>query len=342
MDALERRIYRDAEERRARSCRLRDGPRHRGRAHDRLDIARHCVGRGGSRAGRRGPRCRAIARSRRPRPGRANCFLPWSVAIPRTSEPTRSPERWSSRSPRTRSTLSWLRRSGRAVAGAPGAWGYRALNTLDSMVGHRSPRYARYGWASARLDDAAGWVPARLTAALVALVRPRGAAAVWRAVVHQAPRHPSPNAGVAEAAFAGALGVCLGGVNRYGDRVERRPDLGEGGPPAVRDIEEAIRLSSDVSAALVVLLVAVGLVRWNGGRAAREVVALMTVPPPGAHGGDGRSVARALGIDPADILDLSQSLNPLAPDPVPVLARHVGRHGSIRMRRRRPTSWRRP
>ncbi len=153
-----------------------------------------------------------------------------------------------------------------AVAGAPGAWGYRALNTLDSMVGHRSPRYARYGWASARLDDAAGWVPARLTAALVALVRPRGAAAVWRAVVHQAPRHPSPNAGVAEAAFAGALGVCLGGVNRYGDRVERRPDLGEGGPPAVRDIEEAIRLSSDVSAALVVLLVAVGLVRRGARR----------------------------------------------------------------------------
>ena len=59
-----------------------------------------------------------------------------------------------------------------AVAGAPGALGYRAVNTLDSMVGHRSPRYANYGWASARLDDALAWVPARLTAALVAVVRP--------------------------------------------------------------------------------------------------------------------------------------------------------------------------
>ena len=120
-----------------------------------------------------------------------------------------------------------------AVAGAPGALGYRAVNTLDSMVGHRSPRYANYGWASARLDDALAWVPARLTAALVALVRPRSARPVWVAVRDQAPGAPVPNAGVAEAAFAAALGVRLGGANRYGDRVEVRAALGTG-RPAVR------------------------------------------------------------------------------------------------------------
>ncbi len=147
-----------------------------------------------------------------------------------------------------------------AVAGAPGALGFRAVNTLDSMVGHRTPRYASYGWASARLDDAAGWVPARIAAALVALVRPSRAPAVWRAVIRQAPGHPSPNAGVAEAAFAAALGVCLGGVNRYGDRVERRPLLGVGRAPEAGDIEAAIKLSGDVTAALAVVLAVMGLV----------------------------------------------------------------------------------
>jgi adenosylcobinamide-phosphate synthase len=140
------------------------------------------------------------------------------------------------------------------AAGAPGALGYRALNTLDAMVGHRSPRYERYGWASARLDDGAGWVPARVTAALVASVRPRHAAAVWRAVRADAPAHPSPNAGVAEAAFAAALGLRLGGENRYGDRVELRPALGDGRPPEATDIAAAVRLLSDVSWALTALV----------------------------------------------------------------------------------------
>ena len=142
-----------------------------------------------------------------------------------------------------------------AVGGAPGALGYRAVNTLDAMVGHRSPRYRNYGWASARLDDAAGWVPARVTAALVAAVRPSAAGAVWRAVRIQAPAHPSPNAGVAEAAFAAALGLRLGGENRYGDRVEVRPALGTGRPPETPDIARAVRLSRDVSVALGASLV---------------------------------------------------------------------------------------
>jgi adenosylcobinamide-phosphate synthase len=146
-----------------------------------------------------------------------------------------------------------------AICGAPGALGYRAVNTLDSMVGHRSTRYHAYGWASARLDDVAGYMPARLTAALVAGVRPRRAVPIWRAVRSQAPAHPSPNAGVAEAAFAAALGLRLGGRNRYGDRVEFRPWLGHGRPPAVPDIQRAVRLSDDVSWLLTAILAAAGL-----------------------------------------------------------------------------------
>jgi adenosylcobinamide-phosphate synthase len=141
-----------------------------------------------------------------------------------------------------------------AVAGAPGALGYRAVNTLDAMVGHRSSRYRDYGWASARLDDVAGWVPARLTAGLVAAVRPRAAGAVWTAVRTQAPAHPSPNAGVAEAAFAAALGLRLGGENRYGDRIELRPPLGTGRPAEPHDIARAVALSRHVGAFLVAIL----------------------------------------------------------------------------------------
>jgi adenosylcobinamide-phosphate synthase len=146
-----------------------------------------------------------------------------------------------------------------AIGGAPGALGYRAVNTLDAMVGHRSTRYRSYGWASARLDDVAGYLPARLTAALVAGVRPGHAAAIWRAVHRQAPGHPSPNAGVAEAAFAAALGLRLGGCNRYGDRVEHRPWLGQGRPPARSDIRPAVRLSNDVNWLLTAGLAAAGL-----------------------------------------------------------------------------------
>jgi adenosylcobinamide-phosphate synthase len=145
-----------------------------------------------------------------------------------------------------------------AVLGGAGALGYRAVNTLDSMVGHRSDRYRRYGWASARLDDIANWVPARLTAALVAAVRPRAAPAVWRSVRRDAPSHPSPNSGVAEAAFAAALGIRLGGVNRYGDRLEHRAPLGGGRPPHPDDVRRAVRLSRDVSLALAGALAAWG------------------------------------------------------------------------------------
>jgi adenosylcobinamide-phosphate synthase len=149
-----------------------------------------------------------------------------------------------------------------AVAGAPGALGYRAVNTMDAMVGHHSLRYENYGAASARLDDAANWVPARVTAALVATVRVRSARAIRVAVATQAPQHPSPNAGVAEAAFAAALGIQLGGSNRYGDRIEERVPLGLGRAAEASDINEAIRLSRDVTFALASTLGVVGLAAW--------------------------------------------------------------------------------
>ncbi|MPY53951.1 cobalamin biosynthesis protein [Streptomyces acidicola] len=133
-----------------------------------------------------------------------------------------------------------------ALGGVPGLLGFRAVNTLDAMVGHKSPRYRRYGWASARLDDLAGWPGARLTAVLAAAAGPdpRGAVRAWRA---DAAKHPSPNAGPVEASFAGALGVRLGGTLSYAGRVEHRPVLNaEGRAVATRDIERAVRLSRRV------------------------------------------------------------------------------------------------
>jgi adenosylcobinamide-phosphate synthase len=144
-----------------------------------------------------------------------------------------------------------------AALGAGGALGYRAVNTLDAMVGHRSTRYRRYGWASARLDDAANLVPARVTALLVAAVRPPAAGPVLRAVRRDAGAHPSPNSGVAEAAFAAALGLALGGESRYGERTEVRPRLGDGRPAVAGDIPRAVRLSRDAT----ILLTAALLVR---------------------------------------------------------------------------------
>ncbi|MCF6474606.1 cobalamin biosynthesis protein [Nonomuraea sp. MG754425] len=142
-----------------------------------------------------------------------------------------------------------------AVAGVPGMLAYRAINTLDAMIGHHSPRYERFGWAAARLDDVANYVPARLTGVLTVLTAPDpgGARAMLRRDGH---RHPSPNAGRCEAAFAGALGVTLGGRNVYGGRVEERPTMGDGPRPEVTDIRRAVRLTRAVSTASAVVAVA--------------------------------------------------------------------------------------
>ena len=158
-----------------------------------------------------------------------------------------------------------------AVGGVPGALVYRAINTLDAMIGYRSPRYARFGWAAARLDDLANYVPARFTAALVvvcsALVggSPTGALRAWR---RDAARHPSPNAGVVEAAFAGALGVRLGGPTRYLHGLEIRPALGDGSPPQVADLRRAVTLSRLVQTAATALAIAGVSVCGRSGRRA--------------------------------------------------------------------------
>jgi len=141
-----------------------------------------------------------------------------------------------------------------ALLGPAGLLGHRAANTLDAMVGHRSARYERFGWAAARLDDLVNIPGSRLTAALTVLLGPAPAGAVraWR---RDAAAHPSPNAGPVEAAFAGALGVRLGGRNTYGDRVEHRAVLGDGAGPGRHDVLRARRLAGRVDvAALIVLL----------------------------------------------------------------------------------------
>jgi adenosylcobinamide-phosphate synthase len=143
-----------------------------------------------------------------------------------------------------------------ALAGPTGVAAYRAANTLDAMVGHPSARYRRFGWAAARLDDLLTWPAARLGAGLACLLAPMADGDVgraWQALRRDGGAHPSPNAGRMEAAFAGALGVRLGGRNQYGDRVEQRPFLGDGPPPGPGDVERAVRLSLLVGVAATAL-----------------------------------------------------------------------------------------
>ncbi len=112
--------------------------------------------------------------------------------------------------------IFWL-----AVAGLPGLLLYKAINTADSMIGHRTARYARFGWAAARLDDALNIIPARATAALIAiLARPRPH---WRDIAHEARQHRSPNAGWPEAAMARSIGVALSGPRAYGGQMTDDP-----------------------------------------------------------------------------------------------------------------------
>jgi adenosylcobinamide-phosphate synthase len=148
-----------------------------------------------------------------------------------------------------------------ALAGPVGVAAYRAANTVDAMVGHHSPRYERFGWAAARLDDLLTWPAARLGAGLACVLAPLvggQAGRAWRTLRRDGGAHPSPNAGRMEAAFAGALGVRLGGTNRYGDRVEQRPALGGGPAPGPDDVERAVRLSLLVGSAAAVLAALVG------------------------------------------------------------------------------------
>ncbi len=148
------------------------------------------------------------------------------------------------------------------VGGPPLALAYKAINTLDSMVGYRNAAYRDFGWASARLDDAANWMPARITGVLLVLaagIRTHTMGQAWRIFRRDEEKHPSPNSGRPEAAMAGALGVQLGGRNFYGGRPSERPLLGDGlvslGPA---HIPIALHLLA-VASLIAVILAALGL-----------------------------------------------------------------------------------
>jgi adenosylcobinamide-phosphate synthase len=148
-----------------------------------------------------------------------------------------------------------------AIGGAPLALGYKAVNTLDSMIGHRNERYLYFGRAAARLDDLANLLPARIAALLLSLsagllpgANPSVAVRTW---LEDGSKHASPNAGQPEAAIAGALGVCLGGANTYDGEVIESPRMGAAfRRPEIVDARRALRLTA-VTGAL-----AAGLCWW--------------------------------------------------------------------------------
>lgn len=148
-----------------------------------------------------------------------------------------------------------------ATLGLPGIAAYKAINTLDSMIGHRTPRHQAFGWAAARIDDAANWVPARLTGLLIALASRRPLDAL-RVMVRDARRHRSPNAGWPEAALAGALGIRLSGPRVYADRVADEPWLNGSAPdPTPADLIAALRLY--LRAMGLAALILGGLALWG-------------------------------------------------------------------------------
>ncbi len=136
-----------------------------------------------------------------------------------------------------------------AIGGAPLALAYKAVNTLDSMIGHRDERHIDFGWASARLDDVANLIPARLAAVLLLIAtglvtrNPDRVLTGWRVLCRDGGKHPSPNSGCPEAAMAGSLGVQLGGINYYDGVPQERPVIGIGGRQLVpQDIRAAAKI----------------------------------------------------------------------------------------------------
>jgi adenosylcobinamide-phosphate synthase len=146
-----------------------------------------------------------------------------------------------------------------AIADLPGAALYKAINTADSMIGHRTPRHEAFGWAAARLDDLVNLPASRLSALLLVaaamLSKNASAAAAWRAVLRDAPRHRSPNAGYPEAAMAGALGLSLAGPRVYGGVTIDDATMGDGRRDATAtDIHQALMLYRYADAILLVLV----------------------------------------------------------------------------------------
>jgi adenosylcobinamide-phosphate synthase len=139
-----------------------------------------------------------------------------------------------------------------ALGGPALALAYKAVNTLDSMVGYKNDRYRHFGWAAARLDDLANFIPARITAVLVCLAAdinrrfmsddapsPRP----WHIMLRDGRNHPSPNSGYPEAAMAGALGVRLGGPGTYGGQMSVKPYIGDAlHSIGQKSVEKSVRL----------------------------------------------------------------------------------------------------
>lgn len=146
-----------------------------------------------------------------------------------------------------------------AAFGPLGVVLHRTANTLDAMHGHRTARYARFGWAAARLDDLLGWVPARATVLATAAASPLRAGEVVRTAVRDGRDHPSPNAGPVEAGFAAALGLRLGGRTVYASGAEDRVVMGSGPAPTVADLPRAVLLARRVGVVTLVAVVAARL-----------------------------------------------------------------------------------
>lgn len=146
-----------------------------------------------------------------------------------------------------------------AIFGLPGLFAYKAVNTLDSMIGHRNQKYAAFGWASAVLDDAMNYFPARLTGLLMAVVSPEPRAAL-HCMMNDARCHRSPNAGWPESSLAGALGVRLSGPRVYGGLSDKQPWLNKSAPaPDAKTIQFGLNLYSKVLIGVGCLLAAPGL-----------------------------------------------------------------------------------
>jgi adenosylcobinamide-phosphate synthase len=144
------------------------------------------------------------------------------------------------------------------IGGLAGLFAYKVVNTADSMIGHLEPRYRAFGWAAARTDDLMNLIPARLAGALIALAGAGG----WRAMVRDAPRHASPNAGWPEAAMAGALRLQLGGPAVYDGEILERPRFGAGRAAAVDDLKRGLAIYRRACGLLWSLLAA-GALLWR-------------------------------------------------------------------------------
>jgi adenosylcobinamide-phosphate synthase len=156
-----------------------------------------------------------------------------------------------------------------ALLGLPGIAAYKAANTADSMIGHRTKRHQDFGWAAARFDDLINLPASRLTALLIvaaaALHPGADASSALRAIRHDAKNHRSPNAGWPEAAMAGALGLRLAGPRTYGDILVDDAWMGDGSPDATAaDIARALALFRTALLLQIALLWLLTLIIWRG------------------------------------------------------------------------------